>query len=83
MKQDQISLHTLPEWLLVSSFYSCSLALGRFAAPTLQSSLCSVMDGDVYESWSLDLESLKSKLVPTFWLLDDDDDDPFWFSCHS
>ena len=47
--------------------------------------------GDVYESWSLDLESLKSKLVPTFWLLDDndddddddDDDDPFWFSCHS
>ena len=45
------------------------------------------MDGDVYESWSLDLESLKSKLVPTFWLLDDDDDDddddPFWFSCHS
>ena len=40
------------------------------------------MDGDEYESWSLDWESLKSTLASISSLLDDIDD-PFRFPCHS
>ena len=74
MKQDQIRLLNLPEWLLFSSFCSCSSTQVKFSAATLQSSLRSVMDGDVYESWSLELERLKSTFVSGSSLLDDADD---------